>query len=94
MPAPSSRFIPPGLKEDSFTIFPAQVEDGWYAERNGRRDSGPSAFLAGKREWREETKEFIIMNKDGLVKSQKSRRSREGGSPELIDFTGFPLSRE
>jgi hypothetical protein len=31
---------------------------------------------------------------DELVKSQKSRHSREGGSPELLDSTGFPLSRE
>jgi hypothetical protein len=31
---------------------------------------------------------------DGLVKSQKIRRSRAGGSPELFDLTGFPLSRE
>jgi hypothetical protein len=31
---------------------------------------------------------------DDLVKSQKSRRSRGGGSPELLDLTGFPLSRE
>jgi hypothetical protein len=28
------------------------------------------------------------------VKSQKSRRSRGGGSPELLDLTRFPLSRE
>jgi hypothetical protein len=26
-------------------------------------------------------------------KSQESRRSRGGGSPELLDLTGFPLSR-
>jgi len=31
---------------------------------------------------------------DDLVKSQKSRRSLGGGSQELIDLTGFPLSRE
>jgi len=31
---------------------------------------------------------------DEFVKSQKSRRSREGGSPKLLDLTGFPLSRE
>ena len=35
-----------------------------------------------------------IINLDGLVKSQKSCRSRGGGSPELLDLTGFPLSRE
>jgi hypothetical protein len=63
MPAPSNWLIPPGLKENSFIIFSAQAQDGWYAERNGGKDSGRSAFLAGKREWREETKEFIIMNK-------------------------------
>jgi hypothetical protein len=31
---------------------------------------------------------------DGLVKSLQGRHSRESGSPELVDFTGFPLSRE
>jgi hypothetical protein len=31
---------------------------------------------------------------DDLVKIQKSRHSRAGGSPELLDLTGFPLSRE
>ena len=31
---------------------------------------------------------------DDLVKSQQRRRSRVGGSPELLDLTGFPLSRE
>ena len=31
---------------------------------------------------------------DDLVKSQKSRHSRGGGSPEMLDLTGFPLSRE
>jgi hypothetical protein len=36
----------------------------------------------------------LRMNEDGLAKSQKSRRSRAGGSPELLDLTGFPLSRE
>jgi hypothetical protein len=33
-------------------------------------------------------------NVDNLVKIQKRRRSRGGGSPELLDLTGFPLSRE
>ncbi len=27
---------------------------------------------------------------DGLVKSLQSRHSRESGSPEVIDFPGFP----
>jgi len=31
---------------------------------------------------------------DGLVKSLQGRHSRERGSPEVIDFPGFPLSRE
>jgi hypothetical protein len=35
-----------------------------------------------------------IPNFDDLVKSQKGRHSRAGGSPELLDLTGFPLSRE
>jgi len=36
--------------------------------------------------------EAIII--DGPVKSLQGRHSRESGSPELIDFTGFPLSGE
>jgi hypothetical protein len=36
----------------------------------------------------------LQMNEDGLAKSQKSCRSRAGESPELLDLTGFPLSRE
>jgi len=31
---------------------------------------------------------------DDIVKSQKSRHSRENGSPEVFEKTGFPLSRE
>ena len=31
---------------------------------------------------------------DGLVKSLQGRHSREGGSPEVVDFPGFPPSRE
>jgi len=31
---------------------------------------------------------------EGLVKSLQGRHSRECGSPELIDFLGFPRSRE
>jgi len=31
---------------------------------------------------------------DSLVKSLQARHSRESGNPELVDFTGFPLSRE
>jgi len=31
---------------------------------------------------------------DELVKSQKSRHSCESRSPELLELTGFPLSRE
>jgi len=31
---------------------------------------------------------------DGLVKSLRGRHSRERGSPEVVDFPGFPLSRE
>ncbi len=34
------------------------------------------------------------LKNDGLVKSLQGRHSREGGSPEVIDFPGFPLSRE
>jgi hypothetical protein len=37
---------------------------------------------------------FVRLKFDDFVKSQKSRRSREGGSPEPLDLTGFPLSRE
>jgi hypothetical protein len=33
-------------------------------------------------------------NIDDLVKSQKSRHSCESRSPELLELTGFPLSRE
>jgi hypothetical protein len=40
------------------------------------------------------SKIFSSSNFDGLEKKQKSRRSREGGSPELVVLTGFPLSRE
>jgi hypothetical protein len=36
---------------------------------------------------------YWIINDDDPVKSQKSRRSRAGGSPELLDLPGFPLSR-
>ena len=31
---------------------------------------------------------------DEIVKSHKTRHSRESGSLQQIDFTGFPLSRE
>jgi len=31
---------------------------------------------------------------DGLVKSLQGRHSRERGSPEVVDFPGFPHSRE
>jgi len=31
---------------------------------------------------------------DGFVNSLQARHSRERGSPEVIDFPGFPLSRE
>jgi len=35
-----------------------------------------------------------LLNIDGLVKSLQGRHSRESGSPEVIDFPGFPRSRE
>ena len=31
---------------------------------------------------------------DGLVKSLQVRHSRESGSPQVLEFPGFPLSRE
>jgi len=31
---------------------------------------------------------------DGFVKSFQGRYSREGGSPQVVEFPGFPLSRE
>jgi len=31
---------------------------------------------------------------DSLVKSLQARHSRKSGNPELVDFTGLPLSRE
>jgi len=31
---------------------------------------------------------------DGFVKSLQSRHSREGGTPQVIDFPVFPPSRE
>jgi hypothetical protein len=31
---------------------------------------------------------------DALVKRRHSRHSREGGSPEVLEFPGFPFSRE
>jgi len=37
---------------------------------------------------------FEIMKVDDLVKSRKSRHSCESRSPELLELTGFPLSRE
>jgi len=37
---------------------------------------------------------FRRFNFDDLVKSQKSRHSCESRSPELLELTGFPLSRE
>jgi hypothetical protein len=40
------------------------------------------------------TESYERLKADELVKSQKSRRSRGGGSPELLDLAGFPLSRE
>jgi hypothetical protein len=39
-------------------------------------------------------KNKVIIKFDGLVKSLQGRHSREGGSPEPVDFPGFPLSRE
>ena len=36
----------------------------------------------------------MLSNNDEIVKSHKARHSRESGSPQQIDFTGFPLSRE
>jgi hypothetical protein len=36
--------------------------------------------------------DFIIL--DGLIKSPLSRHSREGGSPEALEKTGFPPTRE
>jgi hypothetical protein len=36
---------------------------------------------------------LLTLKNDKLVESQKSRRSRGGGSPELVDLTGFPLSQ-
>ena len=35
-----------------------------------------------------------LYNFDVLVKSLQDRHPRESGSPEVIDFPGFPLSRE
>jgi hypothetical protein len=40
------------------------------------------------------TKKMEGSNLDVLVKSQKSRHSCESRSPELLELTGFPLSRE
>jgi len=41
------------------------------------------------------SKEFRgAAKKEELVRSQKGRRSRASGSPELVDLTGFPLARE
>ncbi|MCJ7493589.1 MAG: hypothetical protein MUP68_05035, partial [Deltaproteobacteria bacterium] len=37
---------------------------------------------------------FITSEFDDLVKNQKSRHSCESRSPELVELTGFPLSRE
>jgi hypothetical protein len=34
------------------------------------------------------------INFDEIVKTQKSRHSCESRSPELLELTGFPLSRE
>jgi len=34
------------------------------------------------------------LNIDGFVKSLQGCHSRERGSPEVIDFPGFPRSRE
>ena len=36
----------------------------------------------------------LMFKVDGLVKSLQARHSRERGSPEVVDFPGFPRSRE
>ena len=36
----------------------------------------------------------VSRNDDSLVKSLQVRHSRERGSPEVVDFPGFPRSRE
>ena len=36
----------------------------------------------------------VFVNIDAFVKGPYSRLSREGGSPELLEFPGFPFSRE
>jgi hypothetical protein len=40
------------------------------------------------------SKGVIDLKIDDLVKSQKSRHPCESRSPELLELTGFPLSRE
>jgi hypothetical protein len=37
---------------------------------------------------------YTGINLDAFVKSIRSRHSREGGSPEALEKTGFPPSRE
>jgi len=39
-------------------------------------------------------REVIFFILDAFAKSQNSCHSREGGSPDLSDITGFPPSRE
>jgi len=50
--------------------------------------------------WREENTTSILkchgyrLNFDEFVKSPQGCHSRDGGSPEVVDFPGFPPSRE
>jgi hypothetical protein len=45
-------------------------------------------------EYRMSNKEFRMMKFDAFVKSLPGRHSREGGSPEALEKTGFPPPRE
>ncbi len=38
--------------------------------------------------------EIMDLKFDGLVKSLQGRNSRESGSPQVVEFPGFPLLRE
>ena len=78
-----ARYIKENVPKAAFengNITPEQLNKALDELKIPHRSKTLQAFLDGKI--------------DDLVKSQKSRHSCESRSPELLELTGFPLSRE
>ena len=66
----------------------------WLSSLDSRSPIGVEDKLRGNDENGCVLAFYEFVNIDTPVKSLQTCHSRERGSPEVIDFTGFPFSRE